>query len=122
MILKLLLALPIAIAVNLLLGMVIAAVKVEFEKAKMVSGILKGIAVYAAIGGLYLISLILPQVEVTGIGILDISNGITLILSAVLGFYVYQDLQKLASVFKLKYAISENNSSILNQANGTEID
>jgi len=120
MILKLLLALPIAIAVNLLLGMVIAAVKVEFDKAKMASGILKGIAVYAAIGGLYLISLILPQVEVTGIGTIDISNGITLILSAVLGFYVYQDLQKLANVFKLKYAISENNASILNQANGTD--
>lgn len=122
MILKLLLALPIAIAVNLLLGIVIAAVKVEYDKTKMTSGILKGLAVYAAIGGLFLISLILPQVEVTGIGTIDISNGITLILSAVLGFYVYQDLQKLASVFKLKYTISENNQSLLDQANGTDIE
>ena len=120
MIVKLLLALPIAIAVNLLLGIVIAAVKVEYDKAKMTSGILKGIAVYLAIGGLYLISLILPLVEVTGLGTIELVNGITLILSGVLGFYVYQDLQKLAKVFQLKYTISDNNASLLNQANGTD--
>ena len=120
MIVKLLLALPIAIAVNLLLGIVIATVKVEYDKAKMTSGILKGIAVYLAIGGLYLISLILPQVEVTGLGTIELVNGITLILSGVLGFYVYQDLQKLAKVFQLKYTISDNHASLLNQANGTD--
>ena len=120
MILKLLLALPLAIAVNLLLGTVIAAVNVEFDKAKMISGFIKGIAVYAAIGGLYAISLLLPEVEVPGLGTINILNGMTLILSAVLGFYVYQDLQKLAQVFKLKYVITENAQSIVNQANGTD--
>ena len=120
MILKLLLALPLAIAVNLLLGTVIAAVNVEFDKAKMISGFIKGIAVYAAIGGLYAISLLLPEVEVPGLGTINILSGMTLILSAVLGFYIYQDLQKLAQVFKLKYVITENAQSIVNQANGTE--
>ncbi|HEY5590368.1 MAG TPA: hypothetical protein VIK55_05060 [Paludibacter sp.] len=120
MILKLLLALPIAIAVNLLLGTVIATVNVEFDKAKMISGFVKGFAVYAAIGGLYAISLLLPEVEVPGLGTINILSGMTLILSAVLGFYVYQDLQKLAQVFKLKYVISENTQSIENQANGTD--
>ena len=120
MILKLLLALPLAIIVNLLLGTVIAAVNVEFDKAKMISGFVKGFAVYAAIGGLYTISLLLPEVEVPGLGTINILSGMTLILSAVLGYYVYQDLQKLAQVFKLKYVISENAQSIVNQANGTD--
>lgn len=120
MILKLLLALPIAIAVNLLLGTVIATVNVEFDKAKMISGFVKGIAVFAAIGGLYAISLLLPEVDVPGLGIINILSGMTLILSAVLGYYVYQDLQKLAQVFKLKYVISENAQTIVKQANGTD--
>ena len=112
MLIKLLLVLPISILVNILLGYVIAAVKIEVEKAKLLSGLIKGGAVYLAIGGLYVISLILPQIEVNGLGTIDIVNTLVLILSAVLGFYVYQSLQKLATIFKLKYQLINQESTI----------
>ncbi len=112
MLVKLLLVLPISILVNILLGYVIAAVKIEVEKAKLLSGLIKGGAVYLAIGGLYVISLILPQIEVNGLGTIDIVNTLVLILSAVLGFYVYQSLQKLATIFKLKYQLINQESTI----------
>ena len=108
MLIKLLFVLPIAILVNILLGVVIASVKIEVEKSKLLIGFYKGGAVYAAIGGLYVIALILPQIEVNGLGTIDIVNSLVLILSAVLGFYVYQSLQKLATIFKLKYQLSNN--------------
>jgi hypothetical protein len=109
MLIKLLLSLPIAILVNILLGVVIASVSVSLDKAKLWIGFLKGVAVYAAIGGLYLVALILPTVEVNGLGTIDIVNSLVLVLSAVLGFYVYQSLQKLATIFKLKYQIVQQN-------------
>ena len=112
MLIKLLLVLPISILVNILLGYVIAAVKIEVEKAKLLSGLIKGGSVYCAIGGLYVISLILPQIEVNGLGTIDIVNTLVLILSAVLGFYVYQSLQKLATIFKLKYQLINQESTI----------
>lgn len=108
MLIKLLFVLPIAILVNILLGVVIASVKIEVEKSKLLIGFYKGGAVYAAIGGLYVISLILPQIEVNGLGTIDIVNSLVLILSAVLGFYVYQSLQKLATIFKLKYQLNNH--------------
>lgn len=113
MLLKLLLALPIAIVVNICLGYVLASAKVEYDKAKMLNGILKGCGVYAAIGGLYVISLILPTVVVSNIGSIDIVNTLVLILSAVLGFYVYQSLQKLAQIFKLKYELKNQIPSLI---------
>ena len=105
MLLKLLFVLPIAILVNITLGYVIASVKVEVDKGKLLNGLYKGGAVYLAIGGLYAISLILPLIEVNGLGTIDIVNSLILILSAVLGFYIYQSLQKLATIFNLKYQI-----------------
>ena len=121
MLIKLLLVLPIAILVNILLGYVIASVKVEVEKGKLLTGFYKGAAVYLSIGGLYAISLILPQIEVNGLGTIDIVNSLVLILSAVLGFYVYQSLQKLATIFKLKYQLN-NQKPEVNPFTDSEID
>lgn len=112
MLLKLLLVLPLAILVNITLGYVIASVKVEFDRTKLLIGLAKGVAVYLGIAGLYAISLILPVVEVIGLGTLDIVNSLVLILSAVLGFYVYQSLQKLATIFRLKYQLTNQQPSV----------
>jgi len=121
MLIKLLFVLPIAILVNILLGYVIASVKIEVEKGRLLTGLYKGGAVYLAIGGLYVISLILPQIEVNGLGVIDIVNSLVLILSAVLGFYVYQSLQKLATIFKLKYQLN-NQKPEVNPFTDSEID
>ena len=121
MLIKLLCVLPIAILVNILLGYVIASVKIEVEKSKLLIGLFKGGAVYIAIGGLYLISRILPMIEVNGLGTIDIVNSLILILSAVLGFYVYQSLQKLATIFKLKVQIT-NHEVQVNPFTESEID
>ena len=105
--LQLLLSIPVAIFVNILLGWAISTVNENFSKAKLITGILKGIAVYLAIAGLYLISLLVPEVTVEGFGSLNIMNSIIAILSAALAYYVYQDLSKLASVWKLKFTITD---------------
>ena len=120
MLLKLLFVLPIAILVNITLGYVIASVKIEVDKGKLLNGFFKGGAVYLGIGGLYTISLILPSIEVNGLGTIDIVNSLILILSAVLGFYTYQSLQKLATIFKLKYQIM-NQDPVISDFADTEV-
>lgn len=105
--LQLLLAIPVSIAVNILLGWAISNVNQLFDKAKLKAGILKGVAVYLSIAGLYLISLLVPEITVEGFGSLNIMNAIIAILSVALAYYVYQDLSKLASVWKLKFTITD---------------
>ncbi len=102
MLLQLMMALPIALLVNILLGVAIASTKLEFDRQKLTQGLIKGISIYLAIGGLVLIANVLPIIDVEGVGQLDILNALTVIVSTVLGVYIVGDLQKLMEAFKLK--------------------
>lgn len=102
MLTQLMMALPIALLVNICLGVAIATTKLEFNKQQLMQGCIKGISIYLAIGGLVVIAQILPIIDVEGVGQLDILNSLTVIVSTVLGVYVVKDLQKLMEAFKLK--------------------
>jgi hypothetical protein len=95
-------ALPIALLVNILLGSAIASTKLEFDKHTFFQGVFKGACIYLAIGGLVLIAQVIPIIDVEGLGQLDILNALTIIVSTVLGVYITQDLQKLMEALKLK--------------------
>lgn len=102
MLTQLMMALPIALLVNILLGITIASTKLEFDRQKLMQGCIKGISIYLSIGGLVLIAKVIPIIDVEGVGQLDILNALTVIVSTVLGVYVVGDLQKLMEAFKLK--------------------
>ncbi len=121
MLLQLMMALPIALLVNILLGVAIASTKLEFDKQKLIQGIVKGGSIYLAIGGLFLIAKVIPTIDVEGVGQLDILNALTVIISTVLGIYVYKDLQKLMEVLQLKTQSSDSLKA-LNQPQGTSED
>ncbi len=102
MLTQLMMALPIALVVNILLGVAIASTKLDFNKQKLMQGCIKGISIYLSIAGLVLIAKVIPIIDVEGVGQLDILNALTVIVSTVLGVYVVKDLQKLMEAFKLK--------------------
>lgn len=102
MLTQLMMALPIALLVNILLGVAIASTKLEFDKQKLMQGCIKGISIYLSIAGLVLIAKVIPIIDVEGVGQLDILNALTVIVSTVLGVYIVGDLQKLMEAFKLK--------------------
>ncbi len=102
MLIQLMMALPIALLVNILLGVAIASTKLEFDKQKLMQGCIKGISIYLSIAGLVLIAKVIPIIDVEGVGQLDILNALTVIVSTVLGVYIVGDLQKLMEAFKLK--------------------
>ena len=102
MLIQLMIALPIALLVNILLGGAIASTKLEFDKHTFFQGVFKGASIYLAIGGLVLIAKLMPVIDVEGLGQLDILNALTIIVSTVLGVYITQDLQKLMEALKLK--------------------
>lgn len=121
MLLQLMMALPIALLVNILLGVAIASTKLEFDKQKLIQGLVKGISIYLAIGGLVLVAKVIPTIDVEGVGQLDILNALTVIISTVLGIYVYKDLQKLMEVLQLKIQSSDSLKA-WNQPQGTSED
>jgi hypothetical protein len=121
MLLQLMMALPIALLVNILLGVAIASTKLEFDKQKLIQGLVKGISIYLAIGGLVVVAKVIPTIDVEGVGQLDILNALTVIISTVLGIYVYKDLQKLMEVLQLKTQASDSLKA-LNQPQGTSED
>ena len=102
MLIQLMMALPIALLVNILLGVAIASTKLEFDKQKLMQGCIKGISIYLSIAGLVLIAKVIPIIDVEGVGQLDILNALYVIVSTVLGVYIVGDLQKLMDAFKLK--------------------
>lgn len=102
MLIQLMMALPIALLVNILLGVAIASTKLEFDNQKLMQGFIKGISIYLSIAGLVLIAKVIPIIDVEGVGQLDILNALSVIVSTVLGVYIVGDLQKLMEAFKLK--------------------
>lgn len=100
---QLLIALPVAMAANIIFGTVIAAVQVQFDRTKFFVGFVKALGVYVGIGCLYIVSLLIPIVNIEGIGTVEVLNAMIAILSAAIALYIGQALGKLARLFGVKY-------------------
>ncbi len=96
---KLLQALPIAIIANIIGGMVIGRMKFEFNKDKLVRGLLKGLGIYSMVGLYTLLGYILPEfmVDLNGTQV-TIMDAITIMMYGFVGWYIVDGLKKFAKI------------------------
>ncbi len=106
---KLLLGLVAVMVANFLLGTNLAQLKKEFDKEKMISGLLKigGIVlgILAMLGCAYCTEdIIVANINGSNVNLLD---GMRVMIISAITLYGLQDLKKLATIFQLKTQIEE---------------
>lgn len=94
---------------NVLLGMTLAKLKQNFNKKKMLEGLVKIISILIGVGLMYLTSYLNPDVLVANINGTNVNliDAIKLLFMAGIVVYGSQDLIKLKDILKLKTEIND---------------
>ena len=94
---------------NVLMGVTLAKLKQNFNKKKMLEGLVKVVSVLSGIGLMYLTSYLNPDILVANINGTNVNliNAITLLFMAGIIMYGSQDLIKLKDILKLKTEITD---------------
>ncbi len=100
---KLLIVLPLAIIANIIAGASLGRQKQEFDKDKLMNGIIKGLMVYIVIGLLFAIDYFMPDFSFTfGETTATISSALYLLGSGEFGWYLGQVFVKLVALAQHK--------------------
>ena len=94
---------------NVLMGVTLAKLKKNFNKKKMLEGLVKVVSVLSGIGLMYLTSYLNPDILVANINETNVNliDGIKLLFMAGIVMYGGQDLIKLKDILKLKTEITD---------------
>lgn len=94
---------------NVLMGVTLAKLKKNFNKKKMLEGLVKVVSVLSGIGLMYLTSYLNPDILVANINETNVNliDGIKLLFMAGIIMYGSQDLIKLKDILKLKTEITD---------------
>lgn len=94
---------------NVLLGMTLAKLKQDFNKKKMLEGLVKVISILIGVGLMYLTSYLNPDILVANINGTNVNliDAIKLLFMAGIVMYGSQDLTKLRDILKLKTEIND---------------
>lgn len=92
---------------NILMGMTLAKLKQDFNKKKMLEGLVKVISILIGVGLMYLTSYLNPDVLVANINGTNVNliDAIKMLFMAGIIMYGSQDLIKLKDILKLKTEI-----------------
>lgn len=91
-----LVALPIVVVINIMLGAALANFKNEFDWGYMFLGLKKGIVVYIAIGTLSFVAQFVKFADI------ELVSSMALIVYGVMATYVIQDVQKISDILGYK--------------------
>lgn len=105
--LNLFIGLTTAMLANILMGMTLAKLKQNFNKKKMLEGLVKVISILIGVGLMYLTSYLNPDVLVANINGTNVNliDAIKMLFMAGIIMYGSQDLIKLKDILKLKTEI-----------------
>lgn len=94
---------------NILMGMTLAKLKQDFNKKKMLEGLVKVISILIGVGLMYLTSYLNPDILVANINGTNVNliDAIKLLFMAGIVMYGSQDLTKLRDILKLKTEIND---------------
>lgn len=94
---------------NILMGMTLAKLKQDFNKKKMLEGLVKVISILIGVGLMYLTSYLNPDILVANINGTNVNliDAIKLLFMAGIIMYGSQDLIKLKDILKLKTEIND---------------
>lgn len=94
---------------NVLMGVTLAKLKKNFNKKKLLEGLVKVVSVLSGIGLMYLTSYLNPDILVANINETNVNliDGIKLLFMAGIVMYGGQDLIKLKDILKLKTEITD---------------
>ena len=94
---------------NVLMGVTLAKLKQNFNKKKLLEGLVKVVSVLSGIGLMYLTSYLNPDILVANINETNVNliDGIKLLFMAGIVMYGGQDLIKLKDILKLKTEITD---------------
>ena len=94
---------------NVLMGVTLAKLKQNFNKKKLLEGLVKVVSVLSGIGLMYLTSYLNPDILVANINGANVNliNAIKLLFMAGIIMYGSQDLIKLKDILKLKTEITD---------------
>lgn len=94
---------------NILMGMTLAKLKQDFNKKKMLEGLVKVISILIGVGLMYLTSYLNPDILVANINGTNVNliDAIKLLFMAGIVMYGSQDLIKLKDILKLKTEIND---------------
>lgn len=107
--LNLFIGLTAAMLANILMGMTLAKLKQDFNKKKMLEGLVKVISILIGVGLMYLTSYLNPDVLVANINGTNVNliDAIKMLFMAGIIMYGSQDLIKLKDILKLKTEITD---------------
>ena len=94
---------------NVLMGVTLAKLKQNFNKKKLLEGLVKVVSVLSGIGLMYLTSYLNPDILVANINGTNVNliNAIKFLFMAGIIMYGSQDLIKLKDILKLKTEITD---------------
>ncbi|MDD6942154.1 MAG: phage holin family protein [Bacilli bacterium] len=94
---------------NVLLGMTLAKLKQNFNKKKLLEGLVKVVSILSGVGLMYLTSYLNPDILVANINGTNVNliDAIKLLFMAGIVMYSSQDLIKLKDILKLKTEITD---------------
>lgn len=94
---------------NVLLGMTLAKLKQNFNKKKLLEGLVKVVSILSGVGLMYLTSYLNPDILVANINGTNVNliDAIKLLFMAGIVMYGSQDLIKLKDILKLKTEITD---------------
>lgn len=94
---------------NILMGMTLAKLKQDFNKKKMLEGLVKVISILIGVGLMYLTSYLNPDILVANINGTNVNliDAIKLLFMSGIVMYGSQDLIKLKDILKLKTEIND---------------
>ena len=94
---------------NVLMGVTLAKLKQNFNKKKLLEGLVKVVSVLSGIGLMYLTSYLNPDILVANINGTNVNliNAIKLLFMAGIIMYGSQDLIKLKDILELKTEITD---------------
>ena len=94
---------------NVLLGMTLAKLKQNFNKKKLLEGLVKVVSILSGVGLMYLTSYLNPDILVANINGTNVNliDAIKLLFMAGIVMYSSQDLIKLKDILKLKTEIND---------------
>ena len=93
-----LIALPFAMAANILVGASLANLKHSFNKEVLWKGIWKALQIFGTIALLFAAGTLVPTFTVEGVGVIEIGSTLNYIILGGLGYYSLAALKSLASL------------------------
>ena len=93
-----LIALPFAMAANILVGASLANLKQDFNKAIMWKGVWKAVQIFGTVTLLFVAGALVPVFTVEGIGVIEIGSALNYVILGGLGYYSVAALKSLATL------------------------